>query len=372
MADYYQTLGVARSATPDEIKKAYRKLARKLHPDVAGVEGAEKFKDVTTAYEVLSNAEKRRMYDLGGEDALRGGGAPGGSPFGGFEDIFSTFFGGGTQQGPLSRARSGGDSLVALELTLSEVVFGVDKTISVDLASQCPECRGDLVAPGTSPVTCDECSGSGMVQRVTNSLFGQVMSTNPCPSCKGYGTRIVSPCVECSGEGRVRSTKPVTVRVPAGVENGMRIRLAGQGDAGIAGGANGDLFAEVHIKRDSVFTRAENDLLATLQVPMTAAILGTEIEIDTFDGKQTVTLEAGTQSGDVFTFSGLGVGRLNRYGRGDLKVTIAVTTPTKLNDAQRKLIKEFAVLSGEEHFEGKLVADNGSLFSRLKDKFSGK
>ncbi|WP_124053774.1 molecular chaperone DnaJ [Arcanobacterium ihumii] len=370
MADYYETLGVSRNASQDEIKKAYRKLARKLHPDVAGPDGAEQFKEVTNAYDVLSNEEKRRMYDIGGEDALRGGGAPTGGF--GFEDIFSSFFGGGSaQRGPVSRAQRGGDSLVHLELSLQDVVFGVDKPITIDIAAECPECNGMMTAPGTEPVTCVQCGGSGTVQRVTNSLFGQMMTTTTCGACQGYGTQIVTPCGECSGEGRVRSKKSVTVKVPAGVEEGMRIRLAGQGDAGIFGGMPGDLFAEVYVEKDPVFSRHGDNLEAMLEVPMTAAILGADVNIDTFDGAQSIHVGPGTQSGTVVNLEGMGVGRLHRRGRGDLHVTVQVKTPTKLDDAQRTLVEELAKLRNEETPSAKMVAESGSVFSRLKDKIKG-
>ncbi|MFC5370250.1 molecular chaperone DnaJ [Arcanobacterium bovis] len=371
MADYYEILGVSRDASQDDIKKAYRKLARKLHPDVAGPDGAERFKDVTSAYDVLSNEEKRRMYDMGGEDALRGGGAGAAGGFG-FEDIFSTFFGGGAaQRGPISRTQRGSDSLVQMNLSLDEVVFGVDKPITVDIAAECPECHGMMTAPGTQPVTCAQCGGSGSIQRVTNSLFGQMMTTSACGACQGYGTQIVTPCGECSGEGRVRSKKSVTVKVPAGVENGMRIRLTGQGDAGVAGGMPGDLFAEVYVEKDPIFVRQGDHLHATLEVPMTSAVLGTELAIDTFDGEQKVYIAPGTQSGAEVKLEGMGVGRLHRRGRGDLKITVQVKTPTKLDDAQRALIEELAKLRGEESPAARMISDLSSVFSRLKDKFMG-
>ena len=376
MADYYETLGVARDASAEEIKKAYRKLARKLHPDVAGPEGAEEFKNVTAAYDVLSNEEKRRMYDLGGEDALHGGGFPGGGAngfAGAFQDIFSTFFGDATaSRGPRSRAKRGGDSLVELDLDLRDVVFGATKDIHHDALVECPTCHGHMTAPGTEPVTCSNCQGTGSVQRVTNSLFGQMVSTGACPACQGYGTQIVTPCPECSGEGRVRADRTVTVKVPAGVEEGMQIRLAGQADSGVAGGPSGDLFAQVHIEKDPLFVREGDDLHATVQVPMTAAALGTEVEVDSFDGIQTITVDPGTQSGATVTLDGLGVGRLHRRGRGDLKVTVQVKTPTRLNDEQRDLLLALAKARGEEEAVGKMVSRSGSLFSRIKDAFTGR
>lgn len=372
MADYYKTLGVARDASPEEIKKAYRKLARKLHPDVAGPDGAEEFKTVTEAYEVLSNAEKRQMYDLGGEDALNGGGFSGfGGGFGGggFEDIFSTFFGGASAQGrgPASRTRRGGDAVTPLRLTLRDVVFGVEKSLSIQSMIECPTCEGRMTAPGTEPVVCSNCQGSGSVQRVTNSILGRVMSTMACGVCQGYGTTIVTPCGECAGEGRIRGNRTVTVNVPAGVEDGMRIRMPGNGDAGVAGGAYGDLFLEVTVEQNPSFARQGDDLFCVIEVPMTSAALGTTVDIDTFDGQKTIKIDDGTQSGSIITLDGLGVTKLHRSTRGDLKIQVQVTTPSKLDDKQRKLLEELAKLRDEER-EHKVVTAGGSFFDRLRDK----
>ncbi len=372
MADYYATLGVDRNAARDEVKKAYRKLARRLHPDVAGPDGAEEFKSVNEAYDVLSNDEQRRLYDMGGTDALRGGGA--GAGFGDFSDIFASFFGGGMggQRGPVPRGRRGQDSLIALSLDLEDVVFGAEKQFSHTLAAECPVCHGTCAAPGTQPITCHDCGGTGSVQRITNSLFGQMVSQSPCTTCHGHGTIIVSPCQECAGEGRVRATKTIKVKVPQGVEEGMRIRLAGQGDAGVEGGPAGDLFVEVHINQNAIFQRMGDDLQCELQIPMTNAALGTTVAIETFDGQRDIVIPAGTPSGHVIVLQGLGIGRLRRTGRGDLKVTIAVKTPTRLDEAQRLLLEELARLRGEEQPVGNLVQANGSLFSKLRDKLAGR
>lgn len=370
MADYYGTLGVERSATPDEIKKAYRKLARKLHPDVAGPDGADEFKRVTEAYEVLSNTDKRRLYDMGGEEAVRGGGGGfSGADFGGFGDIFSSFFGGGAaQRGPASRVRQGGDALVALELTLDEVVFGTTKEITVESLVECSTCEGQMTTPGTEPIPCTNCNGTGSVQRMTNSILGQVMSVSACGMCQGYGTIIASPCGECSGEGRVRGSRQISVNVPAGVEDGMRIRMQGKADAGQAGGPAGDLYLEVRLVPHPAFGRSGDDLVCELEIPMTSAALGTTTQIETFDGPRDVTITAGTQSGHVITLSGLGVTRLHRKQRGDLKVTVRVATPSKLDDRQRELLEELAALRGEER-QAQLVTDSGSVFSKLRGRF---
>lgn len=371
MADFYDILGVERDASPADIKKAYRKLARTLHPDVAGPDKAEEFKAVNEAYDILSDEEKRRLYDIGGEEALSGAGfAPGGG-FGSFQDIFSAFFGGmaGASRGPTPRGRRGQDTLVTIDLSLEDVVFGAEKELTPSLMAECPVCKGSCAEEGTKPTTCTQCEGAGMVQRVTNSILGQMVTSGPCPACQGHGTVILNPCHECAGQGRVRAVRSITVKVPAGVEEGMRIRLAGKGDAGIEGGAPGDLFAEVHIETHPVFTRAGDDLVCELRIPMTAAALGTTLSIDTLDGTQEITIPAGTPSGDVITLSGLGVGRLHRAGRGDLRVGITVATPTKLDDAQRDLLQTLAKMRGEENPPASLTVHRDSLFDKIRGRF---
>lgn len=371
MADYYETLGVSRNASQDEIKKAYRKLARKLHPDVAGAEKAEEFKAVNEAYDVLSNEEQRRLYDMGGADALRSGAGAGFGGFDGFSNIFETFFGagmGGGRRGPVPRGRRGQDAVVALSLELKDVVFGVERDINVTLPVECPQCHGSCAAAGTEPITCNDCGGQGSVQRVTNSILGQMVTQMPCPTCQGYGTVIVTPCQECDGRGRVRATTSVVVKVPAGVEDGMRIRLAGKGEAGVEGGLPGDLFVEIRVKNDAVFQREGDDLLCELEVPMTAAALGCTLDIDTFDGPQSITVPEGTDSGHIIALTGLGVGHLNRQGRGELKVAINVKTPNKLEEAQRALLEQLAQLRGEELPAARMMQHNGGFFSKLREK----
>ena len=290
--DYYGLLGVSRDATSEEIKRAYRKLARELHPDVNPDPVAQdRFKMITAAYEVLSDPEKRRMVDLGGDPLSSGGGAGAGSPFGagfggGLGDVFDMFFGGGngSGRGPRSRVRQGADALLRLDLTMSETALGTHRDITVDTAVLCGTCSGDGCAPGTSPRTCDTCAGSGEVQSVQRSLLGQVMTSRPCPVCAGTGQVIPKPCPTCGGDGRVRATRTIGVDVPAGVEDGMRIRMTGQGEVGQGGGPAGDLYIEIHEQADEVFTRDGADLHCTVSVPMTAAALGTEMTITTLDG----------------------------------------------------------------------------------------
>jgi len=374
VTDYYEILGVPRDATPEQIKKAYRRLAREHHPDVAGTDpGSEdRFKDVSRAYDVLSNPEKRRAYDMGGDPASPGGGMGGGF---GFQDIFETFFGaaaGGAPRGPVSRARRGQDALVRLDLDLAEAAFGVHREVQVDTAVLCPTCGGTCCRPGTSPRTCEACGGRGSVQRVARSFLGQVMTTQPCAACHGFGTVIPEPCTECAGEGRVRSRRTLSVDVPAGVDTGTRIKLTGQGEVGPAGGPAGDVYLEVRERKHETFVRRGDDLHATLQVPMTAAALGTVLSLETLDGPQEVDLRPGTQPGQVVTLRGLGVGHLHVGGRGDLHVHVEVQVPTPTDDEQADLLRRLAVLRGEERPEARFAAANPGMFAKLRDKLSGR
>ena len=365
MSDYYELLGVTRQATAEEIKKAYRRKARQLHPDVAGPGHEEEFKQVQAAYAVLSDAESRQMYDLGGEEALQGGGGFGG--FGGdFADlggIFQTFFGGGAAaRGPVSRSRRGQDTLTTLSVTLADVAFGASKPLTVDTYVTCPTCGGSCCAEGTQPVTCSQCNGQGSVQRVQRSFLGNVMTSSPCPACGGFGTVIVTPCKDCDGEGRKHVRKSLDVDVPAGVSTGTRIRLAGRGEAGLAGGPAGDLYVVIEEEPHETLERQGDDLYTELLVPMTAAALGASFDVETLDGPRTVSVRPGTQSNDDIRLDGLGVGRLRRSGRGDLYVTIRVETPTDLSDRQRELLQELASLRGEDGFA---PAQEGGFFERL-------
>ena len=376
MSDYYEVLGVPRDATADDIKKAYRKLARQLHPDVnPGAEAEEQFKEVGRAYEVLSNPEKRQMYDLGGDPTSSGGGF---GPGFGFSDIFETFFGaasgaGGAGRGPSSRQRRGQDALIRIEVDLVEAVFGGQRELKLDTAVVCPTCSGSCCQPGTSPTTCGVCRGRGQIQRVARSFLGQVMTSVPCSACQGFGTVIPSPCLECSGEGRVRSARSLTIKIPAGVDTGTRIQLAGQGEVGPAGGPPGDLYVEVMERPHPTFTRRGDDVHCTVEVPMTAAALGTTVELKTLDGVELLDVRPGAQSGEVTTMRGLGVTHLRGGGRGDLVVHLSVLTPTKLDEQQEALLRSLAALRGEERPAGRLApAQQGSVFSKLRDKFSGR
>lgn len=371
--DYYAVLGVRREATQDEIKKAYRRLARELHPDVnPDPENQERFKEVTRAYEVLSDAEKRQMYDLGADpfaSARGGGGFDAGFPF---SDIMDAFFGTATSRGPRSRARRGRNATIRVELDLAEAAFGVTRELTVDTAIVCEACSGTGAAAGSQPVTCDTCHGRGEVSQVTRSFLGQVMTSRPCPRCGGYGTVIQNPCSECSGDGRVRTRRTIKVRIPAGVDDGTHIQLAGEGEVGPGGGPPGDLFLEIVERPHPVFERRGDNLHCTVQLPMTAAALGTSLELETLDGPEEIDIRPGTQPGQVITLHGRGVRHLNDSGRGDLLVHVGVETPSRLDPEQEDLLRRLAKLRGEERPPAKFARGQQGFFSRLRDAWGGR
>lgn len=343
MSDHYEALGVARDATEDQIKKAYRKLARELHPDVnPAPEAQERFKAVTHAYEVLSDAGSRRQYDMGGHDPF------GGAGFGGFGDIFDTFFGGGSSRGPRSRAERGQDALIRIDLTLDEVIFGVTKSVEVDTAVLCETCQGSCCHPGTSMATCDICGGAGQIQRQVRSLLGNVVTSQPCGTCRGFGQVIPEPCIDCRGQGRVRARRTIDLNIPAGVEDGLRLQLSGQGEVGFAGGQSGDLYVDMAVKEHDVFGRQGDDLTCVLEVPLHDAVLGSLAKIQTFDGEIEIEVEPGMQTGEIINVKGKGVQHLRSSGRGDLKIKIQVITPTKLDSKQKEIFRSLAGLRKDE------------------------
>lgn len=360
MADHYEVLGVERAASPEEIKKAYRRLARELHPDVnPGAEAQERFKLVTHAYDVLSDPQQRQQYDLGGS---------GGGGFGGFGDIFETFFGGAQQSpGPRSRRERGQDALIRIEVELGDAIFGIKRDLEVDTAVICATCEGSCCAAGTQPVTCDICQGTGQIHRSVRSLLGNVMTSSPCGTCRGFGSVIANPCQTCGGQGRVRARRKVTVDIPAGVETGIRLQLIGQGEVGPAGGTNGDLYLEVKVRHHDVFSRSGDDLLATLEVQMTDAILGASVQITALDGPVAVEVKPGTQSAEVITVKGRGLTHLRGTGRGDLKFGVQVVTPTKLDARQQEMMKQFA--GTRKPVAPALVHFQQGLFQKLRDRF---
>ncbi|WP_062348089.1 molecular chaperone DnaJ [Herbidospora yilanensis] len=373
--DYYATLGVRRDASQEEIKKAYRRLARELHPDVNPDPATqERFKEITAAYEVLSDPQKRQMHDMGGDPF--GGAAGAGAGFGAgfpFSDIMDAFFGtASASRGPRSRARRGRNATIRVELDLAESGFGTTRELVVDTAILCEVCQGSGAAAGTHPDTCDMCHGRGEVSQVTRSFLGQVMTSRPCPQCGGFGSVIRHPCQECSGDGRVRTRRTIKVRIPAGVEDGTHIQLAGEGEVGPGGGPPGDLFLEIVERPHPTFERRGDDLHCTVSIPMTAAALGTSLTMETLDGPEQIDVRPGTQSGQVIPLYARGVQRLNESGRGDLLIHVNVETPLKLDPEQEELLRKLSQLRGEERPPGKFAPGQQGFFSRLKDAFNGR
>jgi len=386
--DLYDLLGVGRDADADTIKKAYRRLARQYHPDVnPDAESQEKFKEVSRAYEVLSDPQKRAAYDRGG-DPFGGMGGFGGQGAGfSFTDIMDAFFGGGAPgapgpgRGPRSRVRRGQDALIRIEVDLAEAAFGVTRELKVDTAVVCSTCGGAGAAPGSHPVPCETCRGAGEVAHVQRSFLGEVRTLRPCAACRGFGTIIPDPCRECSGDGRVRSRRTLTVKIPPGVDTGTRVQLSEQGEVGPGGGPAGDLYVEVHVAAHDTFVRQGDDLHCTVTVPMTAAALGTTLTLPTLEadveqgsgsGVETsfeLEITPGTQSGAEQVLRGRGVPGL-RGGRGDLVVHVVVETPTRLDARQEELLHELAALRGEEQPTGHVRASQKSVFGRLRDAFN--
>ena len=384
MSVYYELLGVARDAGADDIKKAYRRLARQLHPDVnPDPEVQDRFKQVTAAYEVLSDPRKREMYDLGGDPLSAAGGFEGAGQGFSFTDIMDAFFGQGGSRGPRSRTRRGQDALIRLEVELAEAAFGTTQELTVDTAVVCQRCSGSGAAEGSEPVTCETCRGRGEVTQVQRSFLGEIRTARPCPTCRGQGTVIPNPCPECTGDGRVRSRRTITVKIPSGVDSGTRIQLSGQGEVGPGGGPAGDLYVEVDVAPHEIFTRRGDDLLCDVHVPMTAAALGTRLDLptleaDTVDGDRadsdvelTVPLEvrAGTQSGEQIGVRGRGVPRLRGGGRGDLIVRVVVDTPTRLDGEQEDLLQRLAEIRHETRPNGQFTPSHKGMFGKLRDVF---
>lgn len=379
--DYYGMLGVGRDASDSEIKRAYRKLARELHPDVNPDEQAQaRFKEISAAYEVLSDPEKRRIVDMGGDplENAAAAGAGGFSGFGGLGDVFEAFFGGGGgTRGPIGRVQPGNDSLLRLQLDLSECATGVARQVTVDTAILCDKCQGRGTHANSTPVACSTCGGRGEVQSVQRSLLGQVMTSRPCPTCRGVGEVIPDPCHRCGGDGRVRARREINVKIPAGVGDGMRVRLAAQGEVGPGGGPAGDLYVEVHEKQHEIFVRDEDDLHFTVSVPMVDAALGTTVTVDAIlDGPTEITIPAGTQPNSVTTLRGHGMPHLRSGVRGDLHAHIDVTVPSRLDAQSTELLQKLREHRGHEAAEVRSTqaagAAGGGLFSRLRETFTGR
>lgn len=353
--DYYELLGVSRNATADEIKRAFRRLARELHPDTGhgDPEAEARFKQVAHAYEVLSDPEKRQRYDTFGPEGVNGG-APAGDPFGfaggGLGDVFEAFFGGSPFGGAGRRSSGpprGADLEVVAELEFTDAVFGCEHSVSVRTAVACSACRATGAAEGTEPVTCYECQGTGQVQRVRQSLIGQMVTSSPCARCSGSGQIIASPCPECRGEGRAVEERSYTVDIPAGVDSGSTLRLSGRGAVGPRGGSAGDLYVHLRVKPHPRFERDGTDLRSTLKLPYTQATLGTTLAFETLDGTEEIEVPRGTASGTVFRLRGRGVPHLERRSRGDLLVEVDVDVPTELSEDEEELVRRLAELRGD-------------------------
>lgn len=359
--DHYAALGVSENASAEEIKRAYRNLARQLHPDRNPGDPAaeERFKEVTHAYEVLSDPEKKQRYDTYGDDRAAG---PGFGDFGGISDLFATFFGGATQ-GPQAQSR-GADVLAEVELTLEEAAEGVERDVEMETLASCEECGGSGAAPGTHPQRCSDCGGTGEIREVRRTMLGNMMTASPCVRCQGSGQMIPDPCPKCSGSGRVREIETLTVHIPAGVDTGARLRVTGRGQAGWRGGRSGDLYVQIIVLPHKVFRRAGDDLACEVQVPMTVAALGGKVTVPTLDGEHELDIEPGTQSGHVEHLRGEGMPRLSGRGRGELIAVLKVMTPSGLDAEQAELLERFANLRDES------TGGTRGFFDRIKEAFN--
>lgn len=373
--DYYEVLGVSKDAQENEIKKAYRKLARQYHPDTNpdNPEQAEaKFKEATEAYEVLSDQEKRAKYDQfghAGVDPNSFGGGFNGADFGGFGDIFEMFFGGGGGGGSRRRGpQKGNDLRYDLEIAFEEAAFGLEKDLEIMRTENCQTCGGSGAAEGTSVKTCPTCGGSGQVQYAQNTPFGRIVQSRTCNACQGEGKIIEKPCATCHGRGKVRNSRTIHVKIPAGVDNDSRMRVAGQGEPGSKGGPSGDLYVFIRVKPHKIFNRRGNDIHCEVKITFPQAALGDEIEVPTMDGKAALKIPSGTQNGTTFRLRNQGIPDVHGYGRGDQHVRINVKVPTKLSDRQKELLREFADLSGDKPVE---VAGEKGFFEKVKDAFMG-
>jgi molecular chaperone DnaJ len=370
MADFYELLGVSRSATPEEIKRAYRQKARELHPDTnPDPTAAERFKEVARAYEVLSDDEQRTRYDRFGEAGVGGAGGPRVDDVfagGGLNDLFDAFFGGqnpfgggGARRGPTGPPR-GQDMEVVADISFEQAVFGATVPVSLRLPQRCQDCGGTGAGAGTEPVICADCGGSGQVQRVRQSLLGQMVTSGPCPRCGGLGQVVVTPCPTCRGEGRVTSQHTYQVDVP-----GSTLRLSGRGAAGPRGGAAGDLYVHLRVGEHERYWRDGNDLVTTVPISIAQAALGTTVVLPTLDGDEELHIPGGTQPGREFTLRNRGVPRLQGRGRGDLRAQLVVEVPTKLDEEEAALLRQLAEKRGET-----VNLPEKGLFSRIKSAFS--
>ncbi|NWN94564.1 MAG: molecular chaperone DnaJ [Bacillus sp. (in: Bacteria)] len=373
--DYYEVLGVAKDASKDEIKKAYRKLSKKYHPDInKAPDAAEKFKEIQEAYEVLSDDQKRAQYDQFGHAGTNQG-FGGGNGFGGFsssdfdsfgfEDIFSTFFGGGRRNDP-NAPRQGADLQYTMTLEFEEAVFGKETDIRIPREETCDTCHGTGAKPGTHPKECPHCHGTGQLNTEQSTPFGRIVNRRVCHYCGGTGKIITDKCKTCGGTGKVKKRRKIHVKIPAGIDDGQQLRVAGQGEPGINGGPAGDLYIIFHVRPHELFERDGDDIYCEIPIAFTQAALGDEIEVPTLHGKVKLKIPAGTQSGTKFRLRGKGVPNVHGHGTGDQHVITRIVTPTKLTDRQKQLLREFAEVSGEVPDE-----QSSNFFDKMKRAFKG-
>ena len=374
--DYYEVLGVDRSATEEEIKKAYRRLARQYHPDVNKAPDAEeKFKEVKEAYEVLSDPQKRANYDRFGHadpnQGMGGGGFSGDfGGFGGFGDIFDMFFGGGSSRRNPNAPQRGADLQFSLEVEFKDAVFGKEEEIQIPRTELCDDCHGSGAKPGTKPEVCSACRGTGQQETVQSTPFGRIVNRRTCPACGGQGTIIRQRCAACSGTGRVKRMRRIHIRIPAGVDDGSQLRIAGEGEPGLRGGPPGDLYIVIRVKPHEFFEREGDDIYCEVPLTFTQAALGDEIEVPTLTERVKLRIPPGTQTGTYFRLRGKGVPRLRRGGSGDQHVRVVVVTPTNLTERQKELLRELGKELGARPVE--VTHDkHRSLFDRMKKAFLG-
>ena len=367
--DYYELLGVARDADEQTIKKAFRGLARRLHPDVSKEPDAEqRFREVTEAYEVLSNSETRALYDRYGHAGLRSGGfTPTDFDIGGLGDLFAAFFGddlfGGAARGG-RRQQRGADVGAEVAIELVDASRGTTVSVPFEVAVECARCGGDGVEPGTVPIGCERCGGTGRLQQMSRSVFGEFVRTSACPQCQGRGVIVEHPCTECDGAGRTLERRDLNVDIPAGIHDGQRIRLSGEGHAGALGGRAGDVYVLVRVRPDPRFVREGNDIFSQVDLTIVQAALGVTMKVETIEGEVELELPAGVQPGDVRVLRGKGMPVLQGFGRGDQRVLVNVTVPRRLNDEQRRLLEEFEAASDEHTYR-----HDESFFGKLKSAF---